>query len=238
MRRVVCVLAGAIACGPAMGEVVGVDIREDKNVVAPGVRSFNFYVVFDGGVDDDERNELLAVSLADLRVSDFFPDVTIFQEDILGSDVPPTPAAIAMFPEIAADTYVSVGNKLAPSSTTLFLFEITPKTLVGGWSTNSPAGLEGAPVFNSDTGQWETFMLQLSLTNLPAGLGFQSGGGRAPALTWFTDILATGGFQIERRGGEGEPIVVSRQVLLVNIPSPPALALAPIALAAARRRRG
>ncbi len=266
MNRALITFAGlALSAGVASAEFVGITVREDKNLdpiagdpnaaVPDDTRTFNLYAVFDGGVNDDVRNTVLSTGLNDISIDqDLNPGATFFQETMFGGDTAPSAAIVGAFSEVAFDSFVTIGKKREgdpnPDGSTgdntspdpdFGAGGFTPTGLTGGWFNANPPSLQGAPEFNSDTGQYETILAQLSITGLDDG-GILSSGPVDDLLSTIFD----GQMSIFRQGGEGDPpnpdgTIPGAQEFVVTftaVPTPGALALFGVAgLAAVRRRR-
>jgi len=252
MNRALIAIAGlALTTGVAAAEFIGVTVRQDKTVDTSGLPGtpdvFNIYAVFDGDANDDIRNTVLSVGSAFIEISqENQPGATFFQDpNGFNGSLPPSATLAAAFPGVAADSYVGIGNKVDDGTDTSGLdgdFDadgFSPTTLIGGWFNSSPPNLAGAPVFNPDTGQYETFLAQLSIadgTDAAAGEGFN---GTSVDTNWLSNVFL-GELTVNRQGDTslGEPTAVGFTVSFNKIPTPGALALFGVAgLAAARRRR-
>ncbi len=268
LRSMTTIAALGLCAGVASAEFVGIDIREDKGLdpstvtgVPNDTRTFNLYVVFDGGVNDDVRNTVLSTGLNDISIDqDLNPGATFFQETMFGGDTAPSAAIVGAFSEVAFDSFVTIGKKREgdpnPDGSTgdntspdpdFGAGGFTPTGLTGGWFNANPPSLQGAPEFNSDTGQYETILAQLSISGLAPGAQIGQGRGFAPPGTgefpifiFETDLFTEGStMSIFRQGaGPDEGGAVQFDVNFVPIPGPGAFALFGVAgLAATRRRR-
>jgi len=260
MNRALIAFAGlALTTGVAAAEFIGVTVREDKGLDPTGLnvpadtRVFNMYAVFDGSAADDVRNTVLSVGDAFLQIGKINnPNGQYVQVDnptndpTAKDDLPPGQFAFDFIDEIKFDTWVGIGTKINAGTATLdpdfndVAGGVQGNTITGGWFNSNPPNVQGAPTLNPDSGQFETFIAQLSITGLAAGaeagIGFN---GSAVDTNWLSNIFL-GELTVNRQGDTslGEPTSVGFTVSFNKIPTPGALALFGVAgLAAARRRR-
>ncbi len=227
-----------------------------------GVRIINFYATFDGAgswTEDLPRSPNAVLNVG----GDAFLDQSWridkrdgqnadagFYQDPNGGNFAPTTALIGLFPTLEWDTYVGFGTKVfdAPGmdiTGAAALFEFIDQDMDGrgdgitsGWFVSNPTVEQSVATFNSDSGEFEVFLAQLTIVGLDAGarLGqLRSGLNSEGRLEWESDIF-TGEYSVFTQRPTGGAI--RWDIDFVEIPAPGTLALlAPAGVVALRRRR-
>ncbi len=214
------IVSSALAA-TASGAFLGVQVREDKDLdpaaaaaadpTGRGLRVFNLYASFDEAAvpdvqDPASANTVLSVGQPDdetnVRIDicegNFNLSAEFYQQTSFGGDLPPNPALIAVFPELALDSYVGIGNKTAApgadSTSTDPDFGFTPTRVFGGWFNSGGSNFQGAAGpenFNPEDGTYDVFIAQFAMLELDPGVssGEDNGLNGGPSTQWFSDIL-------------------------------------------------
>lgn len=265
IRNLIAVAGAALIAGTASAAFIGIEVREDKDTSAGegaadptgrGLRTFNIYAKFDEQVvadvqDPASQNTVLSVGQPD-DVSNWRINqegganagADFYQNIAFGGNLPPNPALTGIFPELALDSYVGLGNKTAaPGTDTTSTdpdFGFSPTEVFGGWFNSGGSNFQGgadASRFNAEKGTWDVFIAQVTILGLDPGV--DSGEGNAlngnASTTWFSDVFK-GEMTVftQTPGGGATP----NRITFEKIPTPGTLALFGVAgLAAGRRRR-
>jgi uncharacterized protein (TIGR03382 family) len=174
----------------------------------------NIYACFDDATD--RALSVTGASLSPLGGHQFY-------QNAFGSATEPSPALVAVFPDLAFDTFVTIGLKLqGPPGTPVTALEpgssMTGTGFTGGWFTDGDAP-QGSPQPIIGQPGFYVLLAQLTIENPTASAGV----GGSMTVAWKT---ATSGAQFSEVSFEH------------FIPAPGALALLGLAgLAGSRRRR-
>ncbi len=262
--KLVVIMAGVGFWSPAaLGRFLNIDFREDKTLSAAasallpaGARTFNLYAIFDGGVEDDIRNTVLATGndFTFFEINKFFgvhTDAEFFNTEApFGGDRAPNSGFFEFDPTLEFDTFVTIGVKDSAIEDTTVLdpsFGMVDGNgdghidrITGGWANGNPPNLQGAPVFNAETGEWETVLAQLTIVGLDANadLGQRGAFGSPLSQGWHGEIFS-GQLDLFRRGDSslGEDPAVGFTMLMTTPPAPGTGALFGVAAAGMSRRR-
>jgi MYXO-CTERM domain-containing protein len=269
IRNLIAVAGAALVAGSASAAFIGIEVREDK-VIDPGaaaiadpggrgLRTFNLYAKFDAEVVPDVQNPASENTVISVGQPDAVTNWRINMDDgrnaganfyqnlTFGTNLPPNPALIPVFPDLALDSYVGLGNKTLPpagqpADTTSVDpdFAFGPSEVFGGWFNSGGSNFQGgadASTFNAAKGTYDVFIAQVTILGLDAGADSGEGSplnGNA-ATTWRSDVFK-GQMTVftQTPGGGATPHVIT----FAKVPTPGTLALFGVAgLAAGRRRR-
>jgi hypothetical protein len=219
MSRLMLAALGVAALAPAANAVftgLFIDVKGTTLMPGPGFWSNNIYACFDSPTD-----RALSVTAANLRTCGGVQ----FYQNPFGGATEPNPALVAVFPDLAFDTFVTIGLKFqGPPGTPVTALEpgssMTQESFTGGWFTDGDAP-QGLP--QPITGQPGFYVLlaQLTIENPTPTSGFHG----EMTIAWKT---ATSGAQFSEVNFTSFPCV----------PAPGAAAvLAIVGIAGCRRRR-
>ncbi|MEC9373033.1 MAG: hypothetical protein VYC34_04280 [Planctomycetota bacterium] len=252
MLRVILCAAVFAASATASADFLGIEIREDKKVTAgpTDLRVFNFYAKFDSGEFADtvigvgQLDETQSIAIAKQGGANQGALFYQVSYPLIGGPNSTAPNAnfFDLDPVFQFDSFVSIGLKSQDPSTGVVdatgldsEFRFEADVLHGSWFNSDPPNQQGAGVFNSDKGTWETFIAQLSITGLDEGaaLGAPAGATAGNAgTTWRGDIFS-GTLFITLQDTTGDP----RRIDFIPSPAPCTLLTLAALTAAARRRR-
>jgi len=250
MIRALTVFAGAVALtGVASAEFVGVELRTDAALDAAAAstlgaphRVIRMYAVFDSAASvlvAGQTGGSMGFGLADGFKAN---GAAFFQETVLGGDTAPNSGLFGFEASVQFDTYVSLNKVVADGgdATSLdpdFGFMDTDADtrddfVAGGWFNGNPGNTQGEAVLNPMTSNFEIFLGQFTVSNIPDGFETPSG----PSMT--IDSLFEGELSIfegiEGGGVEARTVTFREGV----IPTPGAAVLMGLGgIAALRSRR-
>lgn len=246
VRNLIACAGAAMVAGTASAAFLGIDIREDKNFdgvanLPADLRVFNIYASFD---NNEFQDAVLSVGQPDAQTGfginqadGKHADATLYQNALGGNTAPPS-AFVPAFPDLAFDTFVTIGFKDdmggADNTSTDPDFSFSSTMIFGGWFNSNPPSRQGEGTFNADTGNYETLIAQVGMTGLDAGAELRQEGS-GPTSEFVGDIF-TGVMTVNTQGPDGG--ADANDIVLRKVPTPGAVALFGIAgLAAGRRRR-
>jgi hypothetical protein len=218
MKRNAFALGGLsllVTAAPTSADFTGL-FADSKVTMSPGSTfwSVNVYACFDAFTDR-------ALSVTDASLSPL--GGATFYQNPFGSATEPSPALVAVFPDLAFDTFVTIGLKLqGPPGTPVTALEpgssMTATGFTGGWFTDGDAP-QGLPQPIIGQPGFYVLLAQLTIQNPTATAGV----GGSMTVAWKT---ATSGAQFA-------------EVEFVIIPAAPGAAalLAMAGLTGSRRRR-
>lgn len=206
-RTFAAATATMLIAGVASADLTGLYLenKTDAGAEALGLFICNVYAQF-----DDAGDRALSVGFSDITTSG------TFYQHPFGSDFPPNDAFIAAFPELAYDTYLTIGLKTIP---------------VGGVNP-----IAGDGDFNSGGGQHYTGGWFNSNPNNGAGDPNADGRVLLAQLSVNDGDTITGSMTVFWKDAQSGQ-AIGTAVDFVHVPAPGALALLGVAGLAGRRRR-
>jgi len=216
----------------AAGNLVGGVFRTDdawntdaNTAIGVGdAQVIRMYVLF-----DDPSDTLISIFNANIQS---MVGGSLYQ-NAMGADLPPDAAMFGGTPALEWDSYVSIGNLVAPSTTNTdpnFNFTATGVSGNSGWYTGDPPMLEGRGSLNGDSGLYETLVGQWTIL----GAASKEDGVIRPGR--FSSDVFRGGLDLVYQGDIGSPPQVARNLRFVPAPGGSVVILCGAAALARRRR--